>query len=143
MKNIIKKNKKSIDAIAEARKFKAFQELSKDTDARLRLAVEVYNQREKLGLSQQDLAKKIGSTQKVISKIENGDVNAGFDLVARIGNALSFTANNWSQVYKFTMPGVKIIWGLVAKDSASEPLAEHKETRGVNTTSLISLINNN
>ncbi len=143
MKSIIKKNKKSIDVLAEARKFKAFQELSRDMGARLRLAIEVYNQREQLGLSQQDLAKLIGSTQKVISKIENGDVNPGFDLINRIGNALKFTASNWSQIYKFVIPDVKIIWGLVAEDSANEPSVEHKEVREANTIGSISFINNN
>lgn len=108
MKNILRKNNTNIDAMAEARKCKDFQNLSRDVDVRLRLAVEIYNQREKLGLSQQDLAKQISSTQKVISRIENGDVNVGLDLVSRIAKALSFTAGNWSRIYNFTVPGFKI-----------------------------------
>ncbi len=131
MKNIIKKNKRSVDAIAEARKLKRFQELSKDVDLRLRLAVEIYKEREKLGFSQQDLAKKINSTQKVISNLENGDVNVGIDLVSRIANALNFTADNWSKIYNFTITGVKIIWGVTKNNSGSE-LIEYSGVKGAN-----------
>ncbi len=103
MKNIIKKNKKSIDAIAEARNYKKFKKLSESIDSRLRLAIEIYKKREGLNLSQQDLAKKINSTQKVISKIENGEVNIGFDLINKIAHTLGFTAENWSKIYNFTV----------------------------------------
>lgn len=131
MKNIIKKNERSVDAIAEARKLKRFQELSKDVDLRLRLAVEIYKEREKLGLSQQDLAKKINSTQKVISNLENGDVNVGIGLVNRIANALNFTADNWSKIYNFTITGVKIIWGVTKNNSGTE-LIEYSGVKGTN-----------
>jgi len=131
MKSIIKKN---IDAMAEAKKYKKFQELSEDVDSRLRLAVEIYKERERMCLSQQDLAKKINSTQKVISRVENGDVNVGLDLVNRISSALSFTVNNWSRIYNFSIPEVKIILGIVAKNSGSEPPAERKEIKEVNTS---------
>lgn len=38
-------------------------------------------------LSQTELAKKIGTTQAVISRIENGTVNIGIDFLAKIAKA--------------------------------------------------------
>ena len=67
MKNI---NKKSPDPIAEARKSKKFAQYSRDSEMRINFGVEVYNCRKELKLSQQALAKKINSSQKVISNIE-------------------------------------------------------------------------
>ena len=52
------------------------------------MANEVYNARIKKGVSQQELAKKIKSTQKEISKIENGQVNVGMDLILKIAQIL-------------------------------------------------------
>lgn len=138
MKNIIKKNKKSIDAMAEARRLKKFRELSKDVDLRLRLAVEIYKERVSLGLSQQDLAKKINSTQKVISNLENGDVNVGIDLVGRIASALNFTADNWSKIYNLIIPGYKIFWVVDVNNSGSERLIERREVKKINASNLTS-----
>lgn len=78
------KNTNKIDAIAGARKHPLFEEYSKDARARILLATEIYNARVKKGLSQIELAKKAKTTQKVISKIENGQVNVGLDLIFRI-----------------------------------------------------------
>lgn len=124
--------------MAEARKYKKFQELTNDVQLRLRLAVEIYKEREKMGLRQQDLAKKIGSTQKVISRLENGDVNVGIGLVNRIANALNFTASNWSKIYNFTIPEVKIIWAATPSNSGSKPLIEHRGVKGINISNNIS-----
>lgn len=52
------------------------------------IAEEVYSSRMALKLSQQELAKKVGTTQKVISKIENAEVNFGIDLILRISREL-------------------------------------------------------
>jgi predicted transcriptional regulator len=38
-------------------------------------------------LSQTELAKKIGTTQAVISRIENGTVNVGIDFLAKVAKA--------------------------------------------------------
>jgi len=38
-------------------------------------------------LTQADLAKKLGTTQTVISRIENGTVNVGIDFLQKLGNA--------------------------------------------------------
>jgi len=134
MKNIIKKNNEIRDAMAEARKYKKFQELSNDVQLRLRLAVEIYKKREIMGLRQQDLARKIGSTQKVISKLENGDVNVGIGLVNRIASALNFTVDNWSKIYNFTVAEVKIIWAVNPNSSGSQLLAEPREAKKTNSS---------
>jgi len=54
----------------------------------LAISEEVYSARIALRLSQQELAKKVGTTQKVISKIENAEVNFGIDLMLRISREL-------------------------------------------------------
>lgn len=126
MKNIMKKQ---IDAMAELRKIKNFQSLSLAYDLRLRLAVEIYQQRELKGWSQQDLAKETKTTQKVISKLENGEVNAGLDIVRRLGEVLDFSAENWAKIYGFSLPAIKIIPLLTAKNSGDD--AKKNNTSGI------------
>lgn len=96
MKNIIKNNR---DVIAEARKNKKFPEYSENAALKLRLAVEIYNSRERLAVSQQELARKIGSTQKVISRIENGDVNIGIDILSRLAKTLNFDSDSFIRIF--------------------------------------------
>ena len=81
MQNIIKKIN---DPIAIARKHPKFQEYSREARARIVLATEIYKARQKRGLCQQELAEKAYTTQKVISKVENGQVNVGVDLLFKI-----------------------------------------------------------
>jgi len=57
-----------------------------------------------LGLSQQDLAKAANTTQKVISKIENADVNVGFKLLNKIACSLQFNCKHWSRIHNFALP---------------------------------------
>lgn len=102
--NTINKKTISRDPLAEVKKSKNFQKYSKEADDRIRLAVEVYNQREKLGLSQQKLAKLAGTTQKVISNIENGDYNPGLSLLQRIGESLNFDYKNWAKLHNEPTP---------------------------------------
>jgi len=73
-----------IDAMIKARKHLLFKEYSKEARAKILLATEIYEARTKRGLSQQKLAKNAETTQKVISKIENGQVNVGIDLILKI-----------------------------------------------------------
>ena len=103
MKNINKK-KIDLDPIAEARKGKYFNKYSKEARERINLGVEIYNARENLKISQQELAKKAGTTQKVISRIENADVNLGFSLLNRIAEVLEFNHENWARIFNFTTP---------------------------------------
>jgi ribosome-binding protein aMBF1 (putative translation factor) len=81
MKNISKKN---IDPMAKARGYKEFDGYAKEARSRIILAAEIYKARTKKGISQQELAKQIKTTQKVVSKIENAEVNLGIDLMYKI-----------------------------------------------------------
>jgi transcriptional regulator with XRE-family HTH domain len=103
MKNI-NKIQKNIDPIAEARGGKYFKQYSREAKERIKLGVEIYNAREISGMSQQKLAKQAKTTQKVISRIENGDVNVGFSLLNRIASVLSFNYENWSNILGFSVP---------------------------------------
>ncbi len=47
--------------------------------------------REENKISQAELAKRIGTTQAVISRIENGNVNIGIDMIQRIAGAFGRT----------------------------------------------------
>lgn len=102
MKNIHKKI--NTDPIAEARKGKYFEQYSKEAKERIKLGVEIYNKRKKMNINQQELAKKAQTTQKIISRVENGDVNIGFSLLNRIGNVLEFNHENWSNIFDFSVP---------------------------------------
>jgi transcriptional regulator with XRE-family HTH domain len=99
MKNISKKGKFNIDAIAEVKKDKNFQRDSEGISVRIKLAVGIFNAREAMGLSQQKLAKEIGSTQREISRLENGDVNLKIELLNRITKKLGFTSNNFAEIF--------------------------------------------
>ena len=76
------------DAMAKARKHPLFKKYSQEARARILLAAEIYNARTEKGLSQQKLAKNIKTTQKEISKIENGQINVGVDLIYEIAKNL-------------------------------------------------------
>ncbi len=76
------------DAMAKARKHPLFKKYSQEARARILLAAEIYNARIKKGLSQQKLAKNARTTQKEISKIENGEINVGVDLIYEIAKNL-------------------------------------------------------
>ena len=93
------KSKIYVDALAEVRKSSNFIRLAKNADVRIRLAAEVYNSRKEKGLSQTALAKRIDSTQKVVSKIESGDTNIGIELLNRIIEELNFTSVNLSKIF--------------------------------------------
>ncbi|MEA3314750.1 MAG: helix-turn-helix transcriptional regulator [Campylobacterota bacterium] len=45
--------------------------------------------RNSYNLSQTELAKKIGTTQAVISRIENGTTNVGIDFLAKVARAFN------------------------------------------------------
>jgi predicted transcriptional regulator len=102
MKNI--NNKKSINPMEEIKKSKNFHKYLEDANNKIRLSQEIYQTRKGLGITQQKLAKMTGATQKMISYIESGDVNTGFDLLNRIAKSLNFNYENWSRIYNFTIP---------------------------------------
>jgi len=94
-------NKKNLnrDPMAEAKKDKDFLRHSEAARIRIKLAVEVFKVREEKGLTQQVLAKMIGTTQKVVSKVENAEVNIGIDLFNRIKKNLNFTSENLGEIF--------------------------------------------
>jgi len=47
---------------------------------------EIRNLRIKLGYTQEDMAKKLGTAQQYVSKIENGHENFSMDTLARIAD---------------------------------------------------------
>jgi len=87
-----------------AKRNKSFNEKVEAELVLIRLGVEVYDLRNSFNMTQTELAKKVKTTQKVISKIENGDVNIGFDLLNRIAKVLKFEAKNYSRIFNFELP---------------------------------------
>lgn len=120
-------NKKISDPIAEMRKNKEFSEFSSDSKMRLNFGIEVYNKRKELGLSQQKFAKKIKSTQKVISNIENGAVDLQSSTINKVNTVLKLTAESWSRIYGFQLPTCKIIAMESLASRSNKPLPEYKQ----------------
>ena len=98
MKNI-NNRQINVDPIAEARKNKKFSSYSKSARIAIRLAVEIYKKRTEKKWSQTKLAEEIGTTQKVISKIESGDVNIGIDLLKRLIDGLTLTDDDLANIF--------------------------------------------
>lgn len=98
MNHINKTN--NVDPIAEARKLEEFTKYSQEAEERIRLAQEVYQKRKELGSSQAELARRIKTTQRIISDIENADLNIGFALLNRLSKELFFDEQNWRNIFK-------------------------------------------
>lgn len=124
MKNMNNK-KKDIDPILEAKKSAHFSGFAREAKARMRLGLEIYRVREALGMSQQVLARKAQTTQKVVSRTENGDVNIGFALLNRIGSALKFSHENWGRIFDFSVPNKLLLSGV---DMTSSNTGVRKES---------------
>lgn len=90
----------TIDPIAEARKNKNFSLQSTSSRVTIRLAAEVYTKRKQQQWTQADLAKKICTTQRVISNIESGDVNIGIDLLKRLVDGLRFSNDDLGIIFE-------------------------------------------
>jgi len=82
MKNFIKVKK--TDRIAQIIKSKKFKDYEEEAERLIKLGIELYEARVAKNLSQQKLAKSARTTQKIISKIENGEINVGFNLLSRL-----------------------------------------------------------
>ena len=83
----MKPTKKGVN-IEDIRNSSSYKKSFDTVDARLRLAIEINEKRKCLSITQQELSRIAGTTQKVISKIESGDMNLGFDLLNRITKCL-------------------------------------------------------
>lgn len=66
-------------------------EMFKDIGALLYIAQEVYGGRTRANLKQKELASLVGTTQRIISNIENAEINIGFNLLLRIARVLNIT----------------------------------------------------
>ena len=80
----ITKGKFTRDPLEEIKKDPHFSIYSAEESMKIRLAVEIYNARRSIWASQKDLAKAVFTTQRLISNIENADINVGMNLLGRI-----------------------------------------------------------
>lgn len=99
--NMSKKMNKKTNIINRLKNNIEFQEKIKDATLRIRLANEVNITRDVMGISQPKLAELAKTTQAIISRVENYEVNIGLDLLGRIAEALNFSEKNWSNVFGF------------------------------------------
>jgi DNA-binding XRE family transcriptional regulator len=97
---IVKKNMKNIDPIYEASKDPRFESYVEAAKIRGRIGMEVFSKRKELNMTQQELARAVGTTQTVISSIENGDTNPGSVLLVRIAKKLNFDFYNLTMTKK-------------------------------------------
>ena len=58
-------------------------------EERKRIGHRIYELRKKAGLSQAELAEKIGINSNNISRIEHGRYNVGFDMLQKIAEAFN------------------------------------------------------
>ncbi len=89
-----KKNKTTTDAVKILHKIfikddpKRLESLKKERE-KAYIAGQIYNLRTQAGLSQAQLAKLVGTTQSVISRLEDADYNGhSFNMLRRIASAL-------------------------------------------------------
>lgn len=96
MKDTIKK--RTLSSVLQSEGYRKELESAR---LRVRLGAVVYSVREKMNLTQSDLAKRAGTSQKMVSKIENGDVNLGLELLYRVASSLNFSQGEWAAVWGF------------------------------------------
>lgn len=65
-----------------------FAKAYEDTGPLMDVALAIVDARNKSGLSQAELAKKLSTTQSVISRIENGNQNLSIKILAKIAQIL-------------------------------------------------------
>ncbi len=95
--------------ISKAKEHALFWEGFEEADVRIRFAQEVYDMRERMGISQTALAKECMTSQRIISNIENAEINLGITLMNKLSKFLNFTDQNWSRVFNFPLATINII----------------------------------
>ena len=65
-----------------------FREAFENEDERLEIAIAIMKLREEEGLTQQQLAEKVGKPQSTIARIENGTLNPSFKLLNDIARGI-------------------------------------------------------
>ena len=73
----------------EKKKKPGFRKGFEEERSKLRLGYQIYMAREKSGLTQAELAHKIGTRQSNISRLEQGDYNFTVSMLEKITKALS------------------------------------------------------
>ncbi len=76
------------DYLKEELKNPKFKSLFDEYGRQLEISYQILQLRKKRGLSQLDLAKKIGTNQSNVARIESGQQNCTIKLLDRIANAL-------------------------------------------------------
>lgn len=82
---------KTIPAESLFKKFhkdKEYQKIYEKIAPLMDIAVAIAGAREKAGLTQAQLASKLGTTQSVISRIEQGNQNLSIQMLSRIASVL-------------------------------------------------------
>jgi len=96
MKNMTKERKNVLASIKDHPDYSFYAEAA---DVRIRFAVEIFQARKRLDLSQAQLAKETKTSQKVLSHIENADVNMGIETIMRLSRALKFTGATLAKIF--------------------------------------------
>ena len=87
----MKKIKASVsfqDVLREDMKNPEFKKAFKEADLPIRLAIQIAEAREKAHLTQAQLARKIGTKQQAISRVESGEQNITIGLLQKIAGAI-------------------------------------------------------
>ncbi|MBI4064173.1 MAG: helix-turn-helix domain-containing protein [Elusimicrobia bacterium] len=88
MKRIFKGRRFFDEHLKEALKNPKVNKAYEEAELPIRLAIEIARLREKKGLTQHELAKKIGTKQQVVSRIEKLGENFTIGTLQRIAHAL-------------------------------------------------------
>ena len=79
----------SLDEVfAKAEKSPRWKDAYAQADIEVRVAIDIAKARERARLTQSQLAKAIGTTQSVISRIERADQNLTLETLSKIAGAL-------------------------------------------------------
>lgn len=90
-KKLVNKNLKALDFddyLAEELKNKRFKKLFEEYGRQLEISYQILQLRKKKNMSQALLAKKIGTTQSNIARLENGQQNFTVNFLDKIATAL-------------------------------------------------------
>ncbi|MFA6788756.1 MAG: helix-turn-helix transcriptional regulator [Arcobacteraceae bacterium] len=75
--------------LKESLKDEEFKTAYEDKELRYKVVDILVGIRIQYKLSQAELAKKLGTTQAVISRVENGSVNIGIDFLQKVANTFN------------------------------------------------------
>lgn len=80
------------DVLKENLKDPEFKKAFEEADLPARLAIQIAKARERAHLTQAQLARRIGTKQQAISRVESGDNNITIEFLQRIANATGTNA---------------------------------------------------